>query len=134
METIRIEKDIPVFYVQAESFPEGILQVHQQLHSLIPYNKERRYFGLSRPENGVIVYRAAVEEVKEGEGRELLCPLLIIPKGNYYTITIKDFGKTPNAITRAFAELLLQSDIDPQGYCVEEYLNNRDVRCMVRIA
>lgn len=134
METIRIEKDIPVFYVQAKSFPEGILPAHQHLHSLIPYSKERRYFGLSRPENGPIVYRAAAEELKAGEGEELNCEGLIIPQGNYYSIVIENFIQDPNTITEAFAVLLAQAGIDPQGYCVEQYLNDTDVRCMIRKA
>lgn len=109
------------------------MPAHQQLHRQIPYTKERRYFGLSRPENGPIVYRAAAEELIAGEGRELKFQTLIIPMGNYYCIGIKNFVEDPTTITAAFAKLLALPDIDPQGYCVEEYLNDKYVRCMVRM-
>jgi hypothetical protein len=29
--------------------------------------------------------------------------------------------------------LLTQPNIDPNGYCLEWYLNGKDVRCMVRL-
>jgi hypothetical protein len=65
METIILDKDIKVFYVTASTFPEGILAAHQTLHAKIPYSTERKYFGISRPENnGKIVYRAAAEKRK----------------------------------------------------------------------
>ena len=51
----------------AKSFPEGILEAHQTLHALVPYSQNRKYFGISRPENGNIVYKAAAEELIEGE-------------------------------------------------------------------
>jgi hypothetical protein len=36
-------------------------------------------------------------------------------------------------IGRTFDKLLKHPRIDPQGYCVEEYVNNTDVRCLVKI-
>ena len=63
METIVIDKDIKLIYEQAESFPIGVKATHDKIHSLFPFTTERKYLGLSRPENGVIIYRAAVEEI-----------------------------------------------------------------------
>jgi len=65
METLLLDKDIKVFYITAKSFPDGISEAHQKLHSLIPFSKNRKYFGLSPPENehGTIIYRAADEEL-----------------------------------------------------------------------
>ncbi len=78
MEKIRIEKDIRVFYVTAKSFPEGIQEAHQKLHSLIPFSKDRKYFGISRPEQGMgIVYRAAAEELEQREAERLKLETLV---------------------------------------------------------
>ena len=55
METTIVDKDIKVFYKTAKSFPDGVLSAHQTLHALIPFTTDRRYFGISRPENGAIV-------------------------------------------------------------------------------
>ena len=135
METVKIDNDIKVLYVTAASFPDGVMAAHQKLHALIPYSAERRYFGLSRPENGgEIIYKAAAEELHPGEAEELKCDTMIIKKGNYACITINDYMKDIPAIGNAFQQLTDLPNIDPQGYCVEWYLTQTDVKCMVRLA
>ncbi len=135
METIILEKDIKVFYVTAITFPNGIGEAIQKLHSLFPFSKERRIFGLSRPENnGGIIYRAAAEEMYEGEAEKLQCNTLIIPKGKYIALEVIDFRKDITSIGRAFQQLLKHPDLDPQGYCVELYANDKEVvTCMIRL-
>ncbi len=134
MEKTRFDKDIKVFYVNAKSFPEGIQESHQKLHSLITYSKDRKYFGVSRPEQGGgIVYRAAAEELEPGEAEKLHLETLVLKKGEYVSINIKDFAKDIMSIDRAFKELLALPDLDPQGYCVEWYYNEKDVNCMIRL-
>jgi hypothetical protein len=134
METITLDKDIRVFYVTAKSFPDGIMEAHKALHSLVPFSKERKYFGISRPENGgKIVYKAATEEINPHEAEKLNCETLVLKKGKYIALDIQDYMKDIKSIERAFEKLLSHPDIDPQGYCVEWYLNEKDVRCMVRL-
>lgn len=135
METITIGEDITAMYVTAKSFPDDIMDAHEALHALVPFSKDRKYFGISRPENGGgIVYRAAAEAINEGEAEKLKCETLILKKGKYVCLTIKDYAKDIKSIERAFKELLAFPGIDPQGYCVEWYLNDKDVKCMVRLA
>jgi predicted transcriptional regulator YdeE len=133
METITIDKDIKVFYVPAKSFPDGIMEAHQKLHSIVPFSTSRRYFGISRPENGVIIYKAATEEVNPGEAEKYNLDTIALKKGKYISVTINDYMKDIQSIERAFKELLANPEIDPQGYCVEWYLSDKDVRCMVRL-
>lgn len=135
METITLDKDIKVFYVIASTFPEGILAAHKSLHAKIPYSTERKYFGISRPENnGEIVYRAAAEEMKEGEGTSLNCDTLILKKGKYISLMVLDYMKDLSSIDKAFKQLLSIPNLDPEGYCVERYLTDKDLRCMIRLA
>jgi hypothetical protein len=131
-----IPVDIKVFYVTAESFPKGIQSAHDRLHALVPFTTERKYFGLSRPENNSgIVYRAATEETYDNESKKYDCETLVIKKGNYASIIVQDFRKDTLSITRAFETLLDQPGLDPQGYCVEYYSNTREeVQCMIRLA
>ncbi|MCW3119052.1 MAG: putative transcription activator [Chitinophagaceae bacterium] len=133
MEIITITKDIKVFYITASAFPDGIMDAHQKLHELVPFSTARKYFGISRPENGVIVYKAATEEINPGEAEKLNCDELVLKRGNYICLTIKDYLNDIQSIGKAFKELLLYPDLDPNGYCVEWYLNNKDVKCMIRL-
>src|SRR5260370_15030098 len=140
METITIENDIKVFYVTAKSFPDGIMDANEKLHSLVPFTPGRKYFGISRPENGIIVYKAAVAEVNNGEAEKLNLEELVLEKGKYISLTINDYMKDIQSIGRAFKELLSYPGLDPQGYCVEWYLpagkaglDDKNVRCMIRL-
>jgi len=133
MEITIIEKDIKVFYITAASFPEGIQDAHERLHAIIPFSKERRYFGISRPEMGVIVYKAAAEELERDKVKNIHCESSIIEKGKYRAITILNYQNDAEGITKAFEELISYSDIDPNGYCIEWYQGDKDVKCMVRL-
>jgi hypothetical protein len=134
METITLDNDITVFYVEAASFTDGILEAHESLHSLIPFSTERKYFGISRPENGgEIRYKACAEEMYEGEGKAVGCNTVVLRKGNYVCITLNDYLKDLQSVERTFSQLLEHPGLDPQGYCVEWYITNKDMRCMVRL-
>ena len=133
METITLPKDIKVFYVKASSFPSGIAAAHDKIHALVHQPINRKFYGISRPENGAIQYKAAAEELVAGEAEKLRCDTLILKKGKYICLTVHDFTKDPQSIERAFQQILHQPHLDPQGYCVELYLNDKDVQCMVRM-
>lgn len=74
--------DIKVFYVTASSFPDGIKEAYEKLHAMLPSVKDRKFYGISYPQNGKIVYKAAVEEVSEGEANKYGCELLLSRMAN----------------------------------------------------
>lgn len=134
MKIFKFDKDIPIFYVTASSFPEGVMAAHEELRSLVPFSAGRMFFGVSRPEQGgSIVYRAAAEELYKGEGTKFNCDTLILKKGEYIGMDVKDYMKDVQSVQRAFDEILDLPDLDPNGYCVELYLSEKDVRCMIRL-
>lgn len=133
MESINFDNDIKVLYIMATSFPDGILSAHQKLHTLVPYSSDRKYFGLSRPENGTIVYKAAAEEIIEGEAEKINCDTLILKKGKYLALTVNNYMEDIPRIGKSFTELLSVPGLDPEGYCVEWYVTDKDVKCMVRL-
>jgi predicted transcriptional regulator YdeE len=134
MEIIELNQDIKVFYITANSFPEDVPAAYERLNKLIPNSTERRYFGISQPDkNGKIIYKAAAEEIYPNESEELNLESFIIKKGKFIAIEIKDHMKDGDSIGNAFKKLLSHPDIDPQGYCLEIYINytDPDVSCMV---
>lgn len=135
MKKITLNEDLKVFYVTAKSFPDGIQEAMEKLHTIVPFSTKRNYFGISRPEDGgAIVYRAATEELEKGEAERLNCDTLILKKGKYISLKVYDFRKDVSGIRKAFEELLKQPDLDPQGYCVEWYATDKEeVTCMIRL-
>jgi hypothetical protein len=134
MEKYNIENDIRVLITEAKSFPEGVMDAHQLLHSKIPFSPERRYFGISSPNrNGEIIYKAAAEELHEDEAAKYDCETFVIKSGEFISILITDFMKDIQSIGLAFKKLLLFHDIDPNGYCLEWYVNEKDVLCMIKL-
>ncbi len=133
MEAIIIDKDIPLMQLPASSFPDGIDAAHKKLHALVPSQTGRKYYGLSRPENGAIAYKAAAEEMYPGEAAALQLETILLKKGNYVSIRINHFMRQLPAIKTSFEKLLSTADLDPEGYCVEWYVNDTDMICMLRL-
>lgn len=134
METITLNQDILTYCVTADSFPDGVLQAHQTLHALLPFETRRNYFGFSWPDQeGTLIYKAAAEELHEGELAKHQLETKIIPAGKYLYIDIPDFMKDIPAIGTAFAQLIKQENIAPDGFCIEWYLTMNLCRCMVKM-
>jgi len=127
MEKIILEKDIEVAYVQATSFPDGIMAAFSELYRRVG-KEHREFMAISRPENGQIVYRAAVVAVP-GVPEDM--PRWTVRKGEYISEMVYDFMKAPQQIGATYGKLLAHPDIDPQGYCLERYPNEQDIQCMV---
>lgn len=131
-EIVHFDTDITAWCCTAESFPAGVLAAHQQLHALVQQFPGRRYFGISYPMGpGNIIYHAATESAPGEDAESLGCDVFFIKKGDYLSLLVPDFMDDLPAIGRAFQELLQDPRIDPEGYCLEWYINDRDVRCMV---
>lgn len=133
MDSFILGEDIEVVCLRAKSFPDGIVAAHQELHRMTPNHEGRRFFGISRPEpneNGAIVYKAAVElfESDKFSGVEKFT----IKGGAYNTFYIKDYRDNIAAIGESFDLLTGQAEVDPDGYCIEWYIGDNDVKCMVR--
>lgn len=134
MEKIQLKENINVLCLQALKFPDGIAETHHQLKEMMPKKDGRRFFGLSRPKpDGTIGYVAAAEQLDTSEADILGLQEYTIPEGTYYRITVHSFSNSEGAIQKAFELILQQADIDPNGFCLEWYITNEDVYCMVRI-
>ena len=131
MEQITLNKDIVLLYVTASSFPDGIMAAHQQLHSMIPFSAERKYYGISFPEDGKIIYKAAAEEMYPGEAAEKGLETFTVKKGEYASILVRNYMHDKAAIGETFQKLLKHPQLDPKGFCLEWYVSKEDVQCMV---
>ena len=131
-EQYSIDKDITVLCITASSFPDGVQAAHKKLHSLFPASERRTFYGISYgDETGSIIYKAATEQLHEGEARQLNLETFTIRKGKYITEFLHDWRKDEASVGKTFKKLLSDPGIDKKGYCLEIYLNENDVRCLV---
>ena len=134
MEKYHLEHDISILYIQASSFPEGISAAWETLHSRVPDSRTRKNFGISfMDRSGGIIYRAATEEAFPGEAAQCGCKTFVIKQGDYLSSIIPDFMENIPSIGQVFRQLTANPSIDPDGVAVEDYFNEKDVRCMVRL-
>jgi len=133
MQTLTLYNDIEVYCVPAKSFPQGIAEAHDKLHSLITFVPGRKYFGISHGSPKGVVYFAAANELEPGELSKHSLEKYTIKKGNYIYIDLKDYMKNVASIGEAFQQLLADKRISPDGECIEWYSSPTDCRCMVRI-
>lgn len=130
--TYNIDKAIRCYCIKAASFPDGVLAAHQQLHKLVAFDGKRRFFGISRPEDGSnISYWAAAEQFDDDNLQENITKEFIIPAGEYIGEEIANFRSDIPAIGLTFQKLLKHPQLDQSGFCLEWYFNMDDVRCMV---
>src|SRR5262245_41856288 len=102
-EEYNLKNDITLCCLTAKSFPDGVMDAHQALHAMFPNPKERRFFGISRPNGkGTIIYNAAVVPLNDAEVKKLGLETLVIKKGSYTSIIIPDFMKDVQQIGKAF--------------------------------
>lgn len=130
---ICLDNAVKVCYVTAASFPEGVKAAWAKLHALLPSVQGRNFYGIShKNETGDITYKAAVEEIHDGEGRTYGCEMYTIPGGEYIAKTIPDFMERIDEIGVTFQHLLAHPQFDGKTPCIEWYKNAHDVICMVK--
>lgn len=134
MEKIRLDKDVNLFCVKAGSFPEGIMEAFQVLETLAPEICKRPFYGISYPcEDGKIIYKAAVLELRDGEGTSYGLETFTVPAGTYAAETVSGFRKDPSGlIGSAFQRLLTTPGLE-RFPCVEWYKGKDEVVCMVKV-
>ncbi|HLK29207.1 MAG TPA: hypothetical protein VKT28_11570 [Puia sp.] len=132
MEKYHIDRDIKVFCVTAVSFPLGVGGAFTKLLSFLPQPNNRLLYAISRPnEKGEIIYKAAAEESFAGEGAKYGCETFVIKKGEYWSEFLPDWRKDESSVGKTFQQLLKHPALDRNGYCLEIYPNEKDIRCLV---
>lgn len=136
MSLINIDKDIEVIYLEVPNFPLDVPGTYERLHKIIPDRRDRKYFGISHPDqSGIIVYKAAAELLPEDDIAQLGLKTFTIKKGTFASEYIVNHFQDSQCIGQAFERLLKHPALDQEGYCLEWYRNytDLDVQCMVRI-
>ncbi len=129
MQTVELENDINLFCVKAKSFPQGIRAAFDELERLAP--APRKLFGISHGSAAGIVYFAGTDEATDALKKAGIP--FTLKKGTYRAVDIPGVMHNPMLVGKTFQQLTALPELDPEGCCVEMYLNDTDVRCMVRV-
>lgn len=134
VDIIHIQDDIIISCIRAKSFPEGVNEVHEMLDSILENNSKEERYAVSYPgKDGKIQYWAGANEALVSTDLTEGIEKLTIPAGSYLSVIIKDFMANSGAIERTFSKLITDPRIDPFGACVERYLPDGDMQCLVRL-
>lgn len=135
MKKYLIPQDILVMYIEALSFPDGIDNAFTALRKLIPTIERRRIFGISYLNSkGEIIYKAAVETSSIYEASQFGLNTFIIKKGTFMGLALENWRSQETKITQLFQKIIHQPNVLSTGYCLEEYINEQDMLCMVPLA
>ena len=132
MKEYLIEKDVKLLCVAAASFPAGIQAAFSRIHSIVPDAGTRATYGISHGSPGGIIYKAGVVALSGEGGEQYGCEEFIIRKGRYIGRVV-NWKENVQQIGETFQLLLAVPRIDKNGACIEEYINDNEVKCMVKL-
>ncbi len=133
MEIYRLKKDINLACVRAKSYPDGIQAAFDELNRTFPSLEGRTLYGVSKPVNRKIVYKAGVTENSMRETKKHGCETFAIKKGTYLMETIQDYQSKLQTLASVFQRLLSDPRLDETSCCVEWYKSDKELVCMVKI-
>lgn len=131
MQIYELKHDIKVICAEATSFPGGIKDAFSRLYSSVPDARSRNIFGISKPQGGLIIYKAAVAERFEGEATRLGLRTFVIQKGRYLGETLMYWQQNEMMIGSIFERLVADKRLDGSAHCIEWYKSDTELLCMV---
>ena len=125
----RIEADLVLFY--EEAFAEDATHAFVKLKEKLGTEKERKFYGITSNVEGVLTFRAAVEEITPGEGDACHCPYFVIPAGKYLSVILdrKDLAVDAND---AFDALRHHPLADDSEITIEFYKSVTKLVCLIK--
>ena len=132
METLNLKNDLNVFGFQVKTFPEGVKDAFDTLVEMVPDGLDRSYYGISFMEGDQVLYFATAVEQYAGEAERYNCTRYLIERGEYMTETIHDWLHKTHTIKDVFGELMKDDCPSAKRPCIEWYMNDDEMICMVK--
>ena len=131
---IELNQPVEVFFVQADSFPQGISASFNKLNELLGKKYDHHIYGITLCNSDKLVYYACAKENFEGEAALLGLPTFIIPNGRYLQTTLNNWPENLGKIPEIFDHLMAQSNAKKQSLCVEDYITEDTMLALVQLA
>ena len=131
---IELNEPLEVFFVQADSFPQGISVSFNKLNELLGKKYDHHIYGITLCDGDKLVYYACAKENFEGEAASLNLPTFTIPNGRYLQSTLNNWPENLGQIPGIFDGLMGQSNVKKQSICVEDYITEDTMLALVQLA
>jgi hypothetical protein len=128
------QPDVELIVCRAAEFPAGIKDSWERLESKLASLKGRKFYGLTRFEEGHLVYYAGLQPVDEGESEALGFPTMTLKGGKYARVKLMDWNNHADEIGPIFDELMETYKKDPNGPTVEFYCSHTELHLMIPLA
>lgn len=130
MELYQQLEDIKVVGIQVNTFPLGIKEAFTSLMQI--FGTSREYYGISwmRDADQVIYYAAVTQHMTDKEMEQF--ESLIIEKGNYDMETMYEWMSKTDCIKDVFHALMQDRKPLKSRPCIEWYVSDHEMRCMIR--
>jgi hypothetical protein len=133
MEIYHLAADLKVFGHLLKTFPLGIKEAFGSLMKMTDGYK-RSYYGLSQMDaNNKILYWYTAEEKHTGEAEKYSCEQYIIPKGNYLSVTLRNWLSQTDCIKDIFYEMMKDERANTAKQCIEWYKSDEEMVCMLQM-
>jgi len=132
MNSITFQNDLHVCGLEVISFPEGISETFDTLVQAVPGGFTRSFFGVSFMRDQKMVYVACFEKKPSEVISALPLTNLTIEKGTYLAEPIKDWRSKTRTLNQVFRKMLAHEQADHTKPCVEWYLNEYEMMCLVK--
>lgn len=131
MEIYKQTETIITIGQQVPTFPNGIKEAFGNLMKTLGNN--RAYYGISwMDEDDKVIYYAMAQEAFPGEGRQHNYDILPIEKGEYRGEAIQNWMSKTDSIKDVFHNLMGNIKADKNHPCIEWYMSDDEMVCMVK--
>ncbi|QMU29023.1 DinB family protein [Adhaeribacter radiodurans] len=132
MEKYHLAQDVDVFGFAVETFPEGIGEAFDALQEKLPAGDNRSFYGISECTPAGIVYLATVCQKTKDEPQKYGYTPYVVEKGDYLAVTVCDWLTKTSSIKDIFTKMFTDARSDRSKPCVEIYLNDDEMLCLVK--
>lgn len=132
MEIKIIADDIHVFGHVVPDFPSGVAAAFDAMVRKLPGGFDRDFYGISAMRDGKMQYVAAAAARKPDEGEIFGYQHFAIEKGEYLAIPLENWREKTQCINDTFHTLTEDPTADLAKPCVEWYVNDETMWCLVK--
>lgn len=133
IESYVIASPILLWIFPAENFGEGIAQSFVQLANNLGHQGEKRdCYGIVTKEEEAMVYYAGMSPLPADNDRPNTLKTYEILAGSYAMIRISDWNQNLLHIGPTFDQILKSGLVNPSSPCIEYYISENELYCMVQ--